>query len=877
MTLFNEGENLKDEGHDGVQDAVLDPTYQIYFTFVQWFSVMFLWFQARYNVTQVAASFLLMLFVGLLSLLSHPIQVIFPSTIFKLNNFFTPGYDIDEFVLVVCPSETCNAVYSLGNACKTVDNRKVSCNCSAKHYGKTCGETLMYSKRLSNNRTTLCPHKIFLFRSPSHWLSEVYQSDTFRSLLGKRFQRKAQKGILEDVWDGRLWKKFLHDPVSKVPLLSEKNNIAFILNVDWVKPFHRGQYKFGVIYLSVLNLPRSDRLLKKWTHVLGIIPGPSELKTHINTFLKPMVDDLLRLWEGIDILLKQTNEVIQVRAMLLCVSCDMPAIRKVSQFLGHKAYKGCNICQISGEREYDEEGNPTGRMSYYSKSCKFVRRTQKEVMRQSQEYCSARNKTEAKNIAKENGVRYCELHRLPYFEPTRMCAVDPMHALLLGLVKKESEIHFEQESSAPLYRFAIKHKDRQEMKKRLKAIEMPSDCGRLPTSLLDKNSLDGVTAQQWLLYALVYARACLVNLIPRDAFQCMKILCKITDILAKHKLSKDDIEVLSNLLQNHHHMFSKLYGKWVVSINYHMILHIIDTLQDFGPCHVFWCFGYERMNGTIVDVPCSGRAVEKEMFQKFQFRQKVSMLEIMNILGEEFKNRLTLLCPRLFKMMNEAVEEDLIERTCHDNQIVRLEAEQFLSLSEEDDEDLYEKQCEVEMLESYFAFREVEMLPPQRMDKMMDSEMLEEVRSHLQNLFQDRFRHLSPRFDKFARCKVNGMNLSSALNRSECSSRAMAYWATNEESKPLQYFCKIHFFFYVRITVLNQEKECSEKRIIPFAYVDWYKPRNKNAAPDAITGMPQVRKAFYKGNHIIGINRLVQRVVTEEYGPSSYLVLPLQV
>lgn len=42
---------------------------------------------------------------------------------------------------------------------------------------------------------------------------------------------------------------------------------------------------------------------------------------------------------------------------------------------------------------------------------------------------------EVKGIEKENGVRYSELFRLPYFDPVKMHVVDPMHNLFLGTYK----------------------------------------------------------------------------------------------------------------------------------------------------------------------------------------------------------------------------------------------------------------------------------------------------------------------------------------------------------------------------------------------------------------------------------------------------------
>ena len=124
----------------------------------------------------------------------------------------------------------------------------------------------------------------------------------------------------------------MKDPITpSEPFLEKKNNIGLMLNVDWVKPFVRGTYKVGAIYLSILNLPRSERMKDKRSCLIGLMPGPDEPKQNMNTYLRPLVDDLLDLWQGVE--MRVGGGVEKIRAALLCVSCDLPASRKVSQFL----------------------------------------------------------------------------------------------------------------------------------------------------------------------------------------------------------------------------------------------------------------------------------------------------------------------------------------------------------------------------------------------------------------------------------------------------------------------------------------------------------------------------------------------------------------
>ena len=96
-----------------------------------------------------------------------------------------------------------------------------------------------------------------------------------------------------------------------------------------------------------------------------------------------------------------------VRAALLGVAADMPAARKVSQFLGHKADLGCNKCYFRAEREPGTTG-ASGRMSYYT-SAPSARRSVVDIKYQAEKYKGAKSRAEAERIQKLHGLRWSEL------------------------------------------------------------------------------------------------------------------------------------------------------------------------------------------------------------------------------------------------------------------------------------------------------------------------------------------------------------------------------------------------------------------------------------------------------------------------------------
>ena len=85
----------------------------------------------------------------------------------------------------------------------------------------------------------------------------------------------------------------------------------------------------GAIYITILNLPRFLRYKREIIILVGLIPGPHEPKNDINSFLKPLVDELQDFWAGISLIVYNQDEMTVeiVKSAILCVTCDIPAGR----------------------------------------------------------------------------------------------------------------------------------------------------------------------------------------------------------------------------------------------------------------------------------------------------------------------------------------------------------------------------------------------------------------------------------------------------------------------------------------------------------------------------------------------------------------------
>ena len=217
-----------------------------------------------------------------------------------------------------------------------------------KNSRKRCDNLLMKTVELSGGKSILRPLKVYCYRSLESSLQDLLQRSSFVSQLD-HWRTRETGDVLNDIYDGRIWKEFMY--INRVPFLADSYTLALAINIDWFQPYKLTESSVGAVYITVLNLPYHLRFKREFVILIGIIPGPNEPKRDINSFLRPLVEELLDFWKGKSMHVCGKDDVQRVRCALVCVACDMPASRKVCGFLGHSATLGCSRCkkQFPGE------------------------------------------------------------------------------------------------------------------------------------------------------------------------------------------------------------------------------------------------------------------------------------------------------------------------------------------------------------------------------------------------------------------------------------------------------------------------------------------------------------------------------------------------
>ncbi|KAJ3506586.1 hypothetical protein NLJ89_g6792 [Agrocybe chaxingu] len=326
--------------------------------------------------------------------------------------------------MVVCPK--CFCTYTFDPA--TPESFPPFCVHKKTPGSQKCGRRL---RRQAPSDSPVCE---FIRQNIFQWCGRMYSRPDIEKLLDEypKIAQATNPGELKDIWDGSVLKGFV-GPDGKLFLQSNRDegHLVFGLNMDGFNPYGNREAgkktSIGGMYLVCFNLPPECRYLVENTLLVGIIPGLNEPSTdEVNHFLRPLVDDFLSLWTT-GVFLSKTPRCPGgrlVRCALIPLICDLPAARRASGLSSHSSRHLCSECNLLAE-DVDNLDPET-----------WPKRTLSDHLAHANQWKEAKTEHQRKNLVTEHGIRWSELLRLPYWDPTKHIAVDSMHGFYLRILHR---------------------------------------------------------------------------------------------------------------------------------------------------------------------------------------------------------------------------------------------------------------------------------------------------------------------------------------------------------------------------------------------------------------------------------------------------------
>ena len=307
-----------------------------------------------------------------------------------------------------------------------IQGAETSCKSLENSAGSQCGAELY--KARSNLR--IGSRSVPIARLPvldvSRWIEQLLQRPGIEDQLDQclKSSRQTSRSIgstVTDVQQARVWRNF-KDCGQQFTGVS--GNLAFSFYLDWFKPFDKtlsgSSASLGALILICLSLPPEERYRLENVCVVSILPGPKEVSIDsINNVLSPVVTQMRNLWDGQ--MMSTFRGPRTIRAAILGILGDTPAIRKLGGYAWHTSLRPCPFCVVTLDNLHDVNDQPA--------TFGPVQREAAEVYR---------TETSAKRRAahvRQTGMRYSVLNDLPYRNPVEHTTIGLMHVAFIGWYK----------------------------------------------------------------------------------------------------------------------------------------------------------------------------------------------------------------------------------------------------------------------------------------------------------------------------------------------------------------------------------------------------------------------------------------------------------
>lgn len=335
-----------------------------------------------------------------------------------------------EYTLYACCPK-CFTLYS--PLPSSTEGRSYPSHCNSRRTPDedSCGTALLKPSSGVAGRLgkSFVPIKTFAYQSLHSWIGRLFSRPELEDFAENAWKENCSQAVWPDIWHAPAIQHFL-GPDNETPFSVQPDgsvHLVFSLFIDWFNPFGNKKagksHSVGAIYMACLNLPPNLRYQTENIYLAGIIPGPNEPSLdELNHFVKLLVDDLIDLWfRGIFLSKTATRSTGRlVRAAFIPLVCDLPALRKTGGFAGHSSHHFCSFCRLRRNNINNLDRS------------RWRRRTWGEHLAAALLWKDAGTRKERENLFNEHGLRWSELLRLPYWDPTRYALVDAMHNLYLG-------------------------------------------------------------------------------------------------------------------------------------------------------------------------------------------------------------------------------------------------------------------------------------------------------------------------------------------------------------------------------------------------------------------------------------------------------------
>ena len=287
-----------------------------------------------------------------------------------------------------------------------------SCICYAGHYSP-----LEKCPRCNEPRFSGCdshgnprPRRQFLYIPLIPRLHAFLQTIHMANLMQYRSTRAYSPGVSSDIFDGEYYQQLRSTPITvhgkpidpPTNYFEDDRDIALGLSTDGYGIFSSGRATAWPLIIFIYNLPPELRVHTEHILALGVIPGPNK-PAEIDSFLIPLHEELFQLAKGVDTYDIRSKQSFLLRAFLLIIFGDLPAISMLMNMKGVNGISPCRNCKIKAIPIPGD--TPSTHYVPLTTDLTGLGRNHVEMMADAKRVDEAESIAAANRIAKETGIK----------------------------------------------------------------------------------------------------------------------------------------------------------------------------------------------------------------------------------------------------------------------------------------------------------------------------------------------------------------------------------------------------------------------------------------------------------------------------------------
>ena len=501
---------------------------------------------------------------------------ILPDSRYLIDQLFFPGENIEYHAL--CPE--CK------NYVKKFDKHKRHIIC------KMCDKGIDLKDPLY--------HDFFVILDISNELKHILETNQnyYTDIMNRNYEDQT----ISDIYDGQQYKDF----IKSLPEEHKKSYASFIFNSDGSPVFKSSKFSIWPIQVNLNEVPPSVRSKKPLT--FGLWFGHD--KPNMNIFLKPFIQNINKL-SNVGVRCKINNEEKNIHIYAICCCVDTIARAPMQGLMQFNGYFGCNWCLHPGKLV----GHGRKIAVKYPLLYELPPRRSEEMS-----LFHIREALDSNTVV--NGFKKATpLLNLKCFNIIDGFVPDAMHCIALGVVKQFLNLWFSS-SNEP---YSISNANATQIDKYLTSLKAPTQIARLSRPLKDRKYWKSIELENWLLYYSLPALEQIDNF--KRYCKHWALLVNAFHILMQSSITIDELVRADVLLKQFVAETQLLYSKKAMTFNVHQLIHISQSVADWGPLWAHSGYPFESGNGQIVRNVHAAKGVVNQVCRNLSVTESLIILE----------------------------------------------------------------------------------------------------------------------------------------------------------------------------------------------------------------------------------------------------------